>query len=113
MARAQRILVVYKKDPFQQYIQEQQDSHLTRLLQHEHPDTLDMQRAHLVHEESMDAIVHALRQLPVEFDLKVPDFRSVPTTRMARPRPLRSTNRADSSSTVSVTQLAPPIQTTG
>ena len=69
MARAKRILVVYKKDAFQQYIQEQQDSNLIRLLQHEHPDALDMQRAHLVHEESMDAIVHTLRQLPVEFDL--------------------------------------------
>lgn len=64
-----RILVVYKKDAFQQYVQEQQDSHLSRLLQDKHPDVLDMQRAHLVHEESMDAIVHTLRQLPVEFDL--------------------------------------------
>ena len=63
------VLVVYKKDAYQQYIQEQQDPHLLRLLRQGHPDAVDMQRAHAVHEESMDAIVHALRQLPVEFDL--------------------------------------------
>ena len=64
-----RVLVVYKKDAYQQYIQEQQDPHLIRLLGQAHPDAVDMQRAHAVHEESMDAIVHALRQLPVDFDL--------------------------------------------
>ncbi len=64
-----RVLVVYKKDAYQHYLQEQQDPHLVRLLQQRHPDVLDMQRAHLVHEESMEAIVHALRRLPVEFDL--------------------------------------------
>jgi NAD+ kinase len=64
-----RVLVVYKKDAYQQYIQEQQDAHLVRLLRQGQRDALDMQRAHTVHEEAMEAIVHALRQLPVEFDL--------------------------------------------
>ena len=64
-----RVLVVYKKDAYQQYVQEQQDPHLLRLLHRKHPDALDMQRAHAVHEESMEAIVHALRHLPVTFDL--------------------------------------------
>ena len=63
------VLVVYKKDAYQQYIQEQQDPHLLSLLRQGHPDAVDMQRAHAVHEESMDAIVHALRQLPVAFDM--------------------------------------------
>ena len=64
-----RVLVVYKKAAYQQYIQEQQDTRLVHLLRKGHPDALDMQRAHAVHEESMDAIVHVLRQLPVQFDL--------------------------------------------
>ena len=64
-----RVLVVYKKDAYQQYIQKQQDPHLLLLLRQAHPDAVDMQRAHAVHEESMDAIVHALRQLPVAFDM--------------------------------------------
>ena len=64
-----RVLVVYKKDAYQQYIQEQQDPHLLQLLRKDHPDALDMQRAHAVHEESMDRVVHALRKLPMEFDL--------------------------------------------
>ncbi len=68
MARP-RVLVVYKKDAYQQYIQEQRDSHLIRLLRRAHPDVLDMQRAHAAHEEALNAIVHALRQLPVAFDL--------------------------------------------
>ena len=64
-----RVLVVYKKDAYQQYIQEQQDPRLLQLLRKGDPDALDMQRAHAVHEESMDRIVHALRQLEVEFEL--------------------------------------------
>ena len=67
--RNPRVLVVYKKDAYQQYIQEQRDPHLIRLLRRNHPDALDMQRAHVVHEESMEDIVHALRHLRVEFDL--------------------------------------------
>src|SRR3989338_1339163 len=64
-----RVLVVYKKDAYQQYVQEQRDPHLVRLLQRRRLDVLDLQRAHTVHEEALDAVVHALRQLPVDFDL--------------------------------------------
>ena len=64
-----RVLVVYKKDAYQQYIQEQQDSHLLRLLRQRHSDVRDMQEAHAVHEETMNGVVHAMRQLPVQFDL--------------------------------------------
>jgi NAD+ kinase len=64
-----RVLVVYKKDAYQQYLQEQQDPRLLRLLRRRHPDVLDMQRAHAVHQEAMEAVVHALRRLGVEFDL--------------------------------------------
>ncbi|MBI2104452.1 MAG: NAD(+)/NADH kinase [Candidatus Omnitrophica bacterium] len=64
-----RVLVVYKKDAYQQYIQEQRDPHLLRLLRRAHADAQDMERAHAAHEEALNAIVHALRQLPVEFDL--------------------------------------------
>ena len=64
-----RVLVVYKKDAYQQYLQEQQDPRLLHLLRAGHPDVRDMQRAHEVHEAAIEAIVHALRQLPVEFDL--------------------------------------------
>lgn len=64
-----RVLVVYKKDAYQQYIQEQRDPRLMRLLRQRQPDALDMQRAHTVHEEAMEAVVHALRRLPVAFEL--------------------------------------------
>ena len=69
MEKIFRVLVVYKKDAYQQYLQEQRDPHLLRLLRRRHPDILDLQLAHAVHEEAMDAVVHALRQLGVEFDL--------------------------------------------
>ncbi len=69
MTHRPRVLVVYKKDAYQQYLQEQQDPHLSRLLRRRHPDVLDMQRAHTVHEEAMEAVVLALRQSPVNFDL--------------------------------------------
>lgn len=64
-----RVLVVYKTDAYRQYLQEQQDPHLLRLLRRRHPDVLDTQRAHAVHEEAIEAVVHALRHLPVEWDL--------------------------------------------
>ena len=64
-----RVLVVYKKDAYQQYLQEQHDPHLVRLLHRGHPDVLDTQRAHTVHEEAIKAVVHVLRQLRVAFDL--------------------------------------------
>ncbi len=64
-----RVLVVYKKDAYQQYLQEQHDPHLVRLLGRHQPDVLDMQRAHAIHQESLDAVVHTLRQLPVDVEL--------------------------------------------
>ncbi len=64
-----RVLVVYKKDAYRQHLQEQRDPHLIRLLRRGHPDVVEAQRAHQVHEEAIEAIVHALRQLPVAFDL--------------------------------------------
>ncbi len=69
MNRKPRVLVVYKKDAYQQYLQEQQDPRLLRLLRRAHPDVLDMQRAHAVHEEAIEGIVHALRRLSLDFDL--------------------------------------------
>jgi len=69
MRRKPRVLVVYKKDAYQQYIQELQDPHLVRLLRRRHPDVLDMQRAHTVQQEAMEAIVHALHRLPVDVEL--------------------------------------------
>lgn len=68
-AKRPRVLVVYKKDAYQQYIQEQQDAHLIRLLEKRQPDVVDMQKAHAIHEESLESIVYTLRHLPVELDL--------------------------------------------
>ena len=67
--KKRRVLVVYKKDAYQQYIQEQRDPRLSHLLRQRHPDALDLQRAHAIHEEALEAVVHTLRQLPVEFEL--------------------------------------------
>lgn len=69
MAHRPRVLVVYKKDAYRQFLQEQQDPRLVRLLRRRHPDVVDMQQAHRVHEDAMEAVVHALRQLPVEVEL--------------------------------------------
>ena len=69
MPAAPRVLVVYKKDAYQQYVQEQQDPHLLRLLRRAHPDAADLQRAHDIHQEAMEAVVLALRKLRVTFDL--------------------------------------------
>src|SRR3989338_10354630 len=69
MRRRPRVLVVYKKDAYRQFLQEQQDPRFIRLLRSRHPDVVDMQQAHRVHEEALEAVVHTLRQLPVEVEL--------------------------------------------
>ena len=69
MPRRPRVLVVYKKDAYQQYVQEQQDPHLVRLLGRRHPDLLELQRAHTVHEEATQAVVRALRESPVAWEM--------------------------------------------
>lgn len=69
MVRRPKVLVVYKKDAYQQYLQEEQDSRLVQLLRRRHPDVLDMQRAHAVHEEAIEAVVRTLRLLAVDFDV--------------------------------------------
>lgn len=67
--RRRRVLVVYKKDAYQQFLQEQQDAHLRRLLRLRHPDVLNLQRAHAVHEEALAKVLLTLRQLPVNVEL--------------------------------------------
>ncbi|MDP3768766.1 MAG: NAD(+)/NADH kinase, partial [Dehalococcoidia bacterium] len=67
--RRRRVLVVYKKDAYQQYLQEQQDPHLRRLLKLGHPDVRDMQHAHTVHEEALAKVLVTVRQLPVDVEL--------------------------------------------
>ena len=69
MPRRPRVLVVYKKDAYQLYVQEEQDPRLLQLLRRADPDALDVRRAHDVHEEAMAAIVQALRRLGVELEL--------------------------------------------
>lgn len=69
MAQNARVLVVYKKDAYQQYLQGQRDPRLIQLLRRGHPDVVDMRRAHAVHEEALDGVTHALRTLQVDFDL--------------------------------------------
>ena len=62
MSKRPRVLLVYKKDAYQQYLQEQQDPHLLRLLRRRHLDAMELQRAHAVHEKAMAAVLHALRR---------------------------------------------------
>lgn len=67
--RRRRVLVIYKQDAFQQYIQQQRDATLLRLLRRRHPDVLDMRRAHHTHRATLEAVIRVLQVLPVTFDL--------------------------------------------
>ena len=64
-----RVLVVYKKDAFQQYLEEQRDAHLVRLLRRRHPEVLEMQHAHRTHHATLAAVLRVLRALPIAYDL--------------------------------------------
>jgi len=69
MGSRPRVLVVYKKDAYQQYLQDQRDPRLRQLLRRRHPDVVDMQRAHAVHEAALNAVELALRAMPIEVEL--------------------------------------------
>ena len=69
MQRRPRVLVVYKKDAYQLYVQEQRDPHLMRLLRRGDPDAIDIHRAHEVHVEALDDVTHALRTLGAELEI--------------------------------------------
>ncbi len=63
------MLVVYKKDAYQTYLQEQQDSRLLHLQQLRHPDVLELEQAHGRHTAALERIVQTLRRAPVTYDL--------------------------------------------
>ena len=64
-----RVLVVYKKSAYQLHILERRDPHLLKLLRRRQPDAVNIQRAHDVHQRTLDAVAHSLRNLGVAFDL--------------------------------------------
>lgn len=63
------VLVVYKKSAYQLHVLERRDPHLLRLLRKGDPDAVDMQRAHAVHQQAMDAVTDSLKRLQVGFSL--------------------------------------------
>jgi len=69
MTRRPRVLVVYKKDAYQQYVLERKDAHFIRLLKRRHADALDLRRSHRVHQRAIDTVVRVLRAEPVEVDM--------------------------------------------
>lgn len=64
-----RVLVVYKKSAHQLHVLERQDAHLLRLLRRRHPDMLDMEQAHQVHQQTLSAVTATLRRLGASFNL--------------------------------------------
>ena len=64
-----RVLVVYKKSAYQLHMLERRDAHLRGLLRRRHPDVLDMQQAHRVHQQTLAAVTATLRRLGAAADL--------------------------------------------
>ncbi len=64
-----RILVVYKKSAYQLHVVERRDRHLRALLQARHPEARDLLVAHRVHQRTLEAVIQAVRDLGVRFDV--------------------------------------------
>ncbi len=64
-----RILLVYKKDAFQQYVLERQDSHLLSLLRKGQSDVLDLRRSHEVHQQAVESVLRHLRRAHAHVDM--------------------------------------------
>jgi NAD+ kinase len=64
-----RVLVVYKKSAYELHIRDRRDVALIRALRRRDPDAMDMRVAHTVHQQTMDAVSDALRELGVHYDL--------------------------------------------
>ncbi len=69
MSAKPRVLVVYKKSAFQQFVLERRDPRLKRLLRQRDPDVLDMHRSDAVHQRSIETVVRELRKASVHVDL--------------------------------------------
>ena len=69
MSAKPRVLVVYKKSAFQQYVLERRDPRLKRLLRQRDRDALDMRRSHAVHQRAIESVVRSLRKANVHVDL--------------------------------------------
>jgi NAD+ kinase len=64
-----RVLVVYKRDAYQHYLQRRRDPHLIRLLRRRHPDVIEMRQAHAVHQAALAAVLRSLRRLGVAYEV--------------------------------------------
>jgi NAD+ kinase len=64
--RHPRVLVVYKRDAYQQYVQRERNPRLRQLLRVRQPDAVDIRCAHAVHQASLKSVVRALERLPVD-----------------------------------------------
>ncbi len=67
--RIRRILVVYKKSAYQLHLVERKDAHLRRLLRARHPDVVEIRRAHVVHQRTLETVVRMLKRLGASCDL--------------------------------------------
>lgn len=64
-----RVLVIYKKSAYQLHLLERKDAHLRRLLRLRQPDVVEIHRAHVAHQRTLEAVVAALKRLGVAYEL--------------------------------------------
>ena len=67
--RSARVLVVYKKSAYQLHLVEGRHPALRRLYRRGDPDALNMRQAHEVHQRTLEAVVGALKQRRIRFDV--------------------------------------------
>ncbi|MBI4354218.1 MAG: NAD(+)/NADH kinase [Candidatus Omnitrophica bacterium] len=64
-----RVLVVYKKSAYQLHVVERRDRRLRCLLRAHHQEARDLLAAHQVHQRTLEAVIRAVRDLGMRFDV--------------------------------------------
>lgn len=69
MRHKPRILVVHKRDAYDQYVKTRRDARMVQLLRRGHPELRDLKQAHVVHQQAVEQVLRALRRLPVTINV--------------------------------------------
>lgn len=72
LSHVKKILVVYKRSTYEQYVEKNKNHPIAKLYADKHPATQDLFEAHQEHKASLDKVMHALRLRGLKAEMRRP-----------------------------------------
>jgi NAD+ kinase len=72
LSHVKKILVVYKRSTYEQYVEKNKNHPIAKLYQEKHPATEDLFEAHQEHKASLEKVMHALRLRGLKAEMRRP-----------------------------------------